>query len=687
MAQKALAFHFRKPPDATMGRGTREQRETMAPETPELRREVDIAKTMARRRPDFGLGDLVQSGFTLGLKDEAEAAGAGVASLLTGNGFSRGYDVSKEAINRLENETRANNPTLAPVAQFAGGMASVAPKAVAAAPAVGAGFMDKLAMLGRQMREGAIYGGAIGGVTGAAEGEGLEGRLGAAAVGTALGVGIGGAAPAVLAPLSGVGRMATNYVRGLVNPEQQGARTITAALDRDAAMAAKYGRTGELSEQAYDEAMNRGLPVAAIDAGGETTRRLFRSATNTSAEANAAGKGFFEARAADQSGRLDDVLARQSATRLSPTELLDQAQAAAKAANDPAYKAAMAAGDTSIWNSTLERLAGAPAVQKALKSAIRKAEDSNIAEGFGAMKPRVGIDEADNLVFRGEGGLPSYPNLRLWDLTKRELDDAASEALRTGRKGEHATLTGIIKQLRTTLDAVPTAGPLYKQARATASKFFGETNAYKAGQAFAAGGSKFPPDAAKKAISQYGPEEQALFKEGYIAAERFRISQIRDRNDLTVSTFASPDARLRAEMALGRKGAKELAAQIEVEQAMRASRGALGNSSTVQQAVDLGMAGGAGSTLAGYSTGDFSWNNLAMGAGTGAALRFGQRRVDERLARRVGEMLLSKDPRTIRRLASLAARYPAYLDAVRAIRIGAAAQGANAANTPAPTKY
>jgi hypothetical protein len=153
---------------------------------------------------------------------------------------------------------------------------------------------------------------------------------------------------------------------------------------------------------------------------------------------------------------------------------------------------------------------------------------------------------------------------------------------------------------------------------------------------------------------------------------------------LTLTLLENPDARKRAEIALGKAGAEKLSAQLEVEAAMMATRKALGNSTTARQLVELGLAGAGGSSLAGVSTGDFSMSNLTMGAAAGSFAKYGKGKIDERLARRVGEMLASRDPQAVKRLVSLASRYPKYLDAARAIRTGIAARTAAELNPSGP---
>lgn len=675
-----------RPASPNMGYGAdpRAAREAIEPVTPDLQREVNIARLMARDRPGTNAGTALQQGFTLGLRDEARGAGAGLANLLKGGSFGAGYDVSREADKRLAAEYAARNPVTAGGAELAGGLLGAGPGLAASGAAAAAPAATSLA--GRAL-EGLTAGGVLGGVQGAANAEGQD-RLTQGLTGAAAGGALGAAAPVALDALSALARPLTNFFRSAVNPELEAARRVSATAEADAAAAARGVPSTGLDEAAYQRAINEGQPVALVDRGGEQTRALARSAANVSPEARQTLNAAVDPRYATQTERLDQALARESTETRGPGQLVEDARAAARTANQPAYRTAYELGSGNIWTPALERLTGSsPAMQTALKRAVAKSADANTVEGFGAMSPRVRLSETGDLVFRTEGGLPAYPDLRLWDLTKRELDSLGKQADRSGDDSAARIYKGLSSQLRAELDHLPEVGPAYQAARQTAARFFGEADAFSAGQAFSARGRDMSLDEARRAVAKMSPEESRLFKEGYIAGERERVSKMSDNRDATLQIINSPDAGQRANLALGANGAQRLTAQLEVEQAMMATRRALqGNSTTARQLREMGLASAMGAPAAGVFTGDWSPANLTAGALVGAGARYAKGNVDARLASRIADMLASRDPRAVQRLVSLASRYPAYLNGVRALRLSLVgqlgAEGASAAPAP-----
>lgn len=112
----------------------------------------------------------------------------------------------------------------------------------------------------------------------------------------------------------------------------------------------------------------------------------------------------------------------------------------ANAAARPSYTAAQGRGQ--VMSPDLAQLADLPAVQTAMNAA------------------RV---QYQNL-YRVPA--PDTPDFRLWDLTKRSLDDAQSVAARAGERTTASALNGVRGDLLTHLDA---AYPEYATARATAA--------------------------------------------------------------------------------------------------------------------------------------------------------------------------------------------------------------------------
>jgi hypothetical protein len=653
-----------------VGFGSRENREQDMPETPDLRREIDVSKRMAMRRPgsphqqetSFGgitpdfLNPEVVSGkdaflqnYTFGLRDEARAFGAGLASAATGGGYSHGYDIEKEADRRLREEYADQNPGTNLVLSAAGMLAGGLPAKPSSA-----------ATLGEKVVEGAGQAATQGAVQGFAEGdEGRYGRLGGAAIGGATGGLIGAAAPALVAGVKGATGGVRNTINTALNPEKEAARRVAQALEKDA----KAGGDG-LDNIGFSEAKQAGNPVANMDRGGKNVRDLARAAGNQSSDAWQAMDDVIKPRFETQARRIGAELEGQSKLGGNPEKFMEMADEAATRANRTLYGDAYAKGSDSIWTPELERIASTAEVQTALKAAIKKAASRNILDGFGAMNPKVGLDEFGNIVFRDKGGMPAYPDLRLWDLTKRELDRMGKMAARNS-DSDASLYSGLARKLKAELTSLPEAGPAYAKALQTAASHFGAENAYEAGMKFAAQKGMSAREAIK-GLSKLKPEERKLFREGYIQAMRDTLKDAPKNRDALLMIMQSDGAADRARVALGKDGGKKLEAQLEVEKAMDLMRKSMGNSTTARQLAQLGLASAAGSSAM-AANGNTDIGSLTAGAIAGAGLKWGKGRLDEKLAAHIGKLLSSNDPGKITLLIKTASQSPKYMQTLRAL--------------------
>jgi hypothetical protein len=136
-------------------------------------------------------------GATLGLGDEAKAAGAGIASVVAGDSFSEGYNKILERERAANKREAEKHPVLNTALKIVGTLGTALPaKGVAAVPVTGATASKTGG------RVGAGYGAAAG--FGEAEGGAAE-RLEGAAAGTGAGYALGRALPYVV---SGLGKVA-----------------------------------------------------------------------------------------------------------------------------------------------------------------------------------------------------------------------------------------------------------------------------------------------------------------------------------------------------------------------------------------------------------------------------------------------------------------------------------------------
>lgn len=590
------------------------------------------------------------------------------------------YESTRDAVRAQTKEAEAEFPGTTLAGNITGAMA---------AP-VG-GLLKSATWPARIGRSGAVSG-AYGAVSGAGEGEDLVDRAAHAATGGTLGAILGFAAPVAVGGAQKLGegaaylaRPITEAIRGSSNPEQQAAVNVLSARARDA----RSLRPG-LSDAEMRAAETAGQPVANVDRGGSTTLSLARSSANTSPEARAALEALSEDRLAGQKPRTVQWLNETFDFPDSP-KALETIETTATKENGKNYLIARRDGAHGLWSPELERLTSSPDVVAAMKDAATKGKSRAVFEGYGGFNPGVTVDNGGIVTFqKGPSGVPTYPNLQFWDYTKRALDDAANEASRKGRKDEAVFLGGISRQLRTELDNLV---PSYADARAGAAKWFGAENAVEAGGKFATMGGL---DAIKLAqargeLAKMGPANRKLFEIGFVGNLISKIETLKDGQDIVKNIFNSEFARKQIALAVGPERAKELEAYLLRERAMNGLGKALGNSTTFRQFMEAGMAGATNPyTLAGATAGATSYLSGDVGPGdalAGAmafAARKGKIKIDENVARRVGEMLASDDPGVLRRGLAMVARSDKLREFMRSLDLPTARiSGQQSANVPA----
>jgi hypothetical protein len=621
---------------------------------------VSGPKTSALGALATGVG---QAAFGLG--DEIEAS---VRAAVDPN---RTYDdVLPEVRQRVDDSASEH-----PLAYYGGqvGASMLIPGAVARA---GFSPMARAAGTGlaNTVRAGAIESGAYGAAYGAGTSEGgVQSRLEGAGGGAILGTLLGGAAPLAIGGIAAGARPVRNAVNAVVNPEQEAARRVQQQLQSDdAAHAVADNLLGNGNPGVLDEARNliqtgrAGQELRNIDIGGTGTRALARSAANNSPEARELLTRMTNQRFEGQSNRTADFVRGLIPQRELAGPIGDASQARttmqswARGANNQNYRAARAAGDRPIWSPEIERLTGSPLVQEAMRRAATKGKDRAIAEGYGAFNPGVTFDESGMINFtRGPNGVPTYPNLQYWDYVKRELDDLGQMAGRSGANDAQANARTLVRQLRQELD---NAVPEYARARGTAAMYFDAEDALEAGQVFARPGRQ-DINEVRRVVTAMPEAERRRFTEGYVSELLSNIERTGDRRNIVGRLASSTAERQKLDIALGPQRARELEAFLYIENLMDLPRTALGNSTTARQLVELGLAGGTGMLASGGNLSDpTTW---IVGALTRYGITQGRQVVDQRMARRIAEMLVSQDPQVVQRAVRLTATQPRMLEALR----------------------
>jgi hypothetical protein len=265
------------------------------------------------------------------------------------------------------------------------------------------------------------------------------------------------------------------------------------------------------------------------------------------------------------------------------------------------------------------------------------------------------------------------PNLQFWDHVQRNLRDKAETLARAGKNSEAADIRALRDGLLNELDG---AVPSFKAARSGAAGFFGAEDALDAGRKFANAARR--PREGMAAFAKMKPAEQKAFRVGYASELKDKLNAASDNRNIVQQVFGNPAAREMNEAILGKSAARELEAFMRVEDIMNKMRHGLGNSTTARQLVEMTMAGGVG-TAAGLMGGQDPQTSMTIGGlvalgrrGAGAL----SQRVDERVLKAVGEMLLSetKNSQAADRVIKNAMLSRKWMDALQFIGMGLVVQ-------------
>lgn len=491
------------------------------------------------------------------------------------------------------------------------------------------------------MGRSAAVGGAYGAAGGASSNGSVDERASAALQGGALGMLVGGAAPAATRALgAGFNTVAGPFIqraRERINPNTVADDMVAKSFMADHAA----GRTISKAELAAAQA--NGQPLVLGDIGGETARGLARAATNTSPIASGIINDVVDPRFHTQSDRLGSFVANLF-DYPDPTRMRDTIQQVARRTNDRAYR--------QVYGEF-------PKIETPeLRSLIN---DSPI---IGDMAKKV-LRENPNLMKAGMSKDMSNPSLEFWDRLQRQLRQAAESAKSSNLREDAAMYQSLRTQLLGELDAA-TKGR-FQQVRQGAAQFFDAEDAVEAGQKFFSQNGLNDLGAARKALESMSEAERRNFAQGFAAEMAHKATGTGDNKNVAIQSWLNnPNARAKMELALGKDRADQISTFVNVESAMNRLRAATqGNSSTVRQLIDSGIFGvnlgnavssgviGAGVNLA---TGDepLSMKGLAVGAARALVARNGG--LDPKTAELIARRFVSNDPKVVGKVIDMAMR-------------------------------
>jgi hypothetical protein len=570
------------------------------------------------------------------------AAPLGLARMFTdGVNPIEGYKRAKDLLDEQQYQREQRSPAASAGGMVAGNVMGAAP-IVKGVQALGLGLKAGAGLLPR-IGAGIVGGGTMGALAGFDQGTSLDERLANTGEAALTGAAFGGALPAVGATLRKVGGSVANKVQNVFNPDAAAARTVKKAMEFDRSI----GSSMSADDLAAARANGQNLIVS--DIGGRATGQLAKTATNLNPELRANMSQQLMDRAKTQSTRAIDKLSNIVGGKIDDIKMRDDLELAARKANGIAYKRAHDFNFGDAQPMALDDI-----LKRMPKSAIEEAKVIAATEG----RP-FGEQLVASLNGRGKASIRRTPSMREWDYIQRGLRTAADEAFSAGKKGgSAAAFKDLHKELLNVLDD---ANPAFKAARKGAFEAFGAEDALDAGKVFAR--SRGDTGEMAKAVGKMNAPERRLFETGFASELIDRIKTPSDSVDVIKQVFGSPESRQKMVMAFGDRKASELEAFTRVEAAMQATKLAVtSGSQTAQYMFDAASIGGG--SAASYVSGDpkYAMIGLALAGAKRTNAAINQRVVDK-----IGELLMSGDPKAIDRVIANASISKPYMEALRAI--------------------
>lgn len=573
----------------------------------------------------------------------------GAGAQLTGGD----YGATVEGLRARRAELAAANPIADIAGQVAGSIGSMG--GVASIPG-GARALGMSGNLGARVANSTVSGAGISAADALSRGGGIDEGASAAAIGA----GLSGAVPllgaGINAGVKAVGQRVGRTVNAVTNPTQEAARQVGTAVTRD------VSANPAMTMNAADEVIARqsGMPLINVDRGGETTRALARSVANQSPEARAIIQRTVGDRFSSQAPRAIEFIKRLTGGAVDDLGYQKSIQDTARMVNKPRYDEAYSAPQAAaVWTPNIRQLMQSDLFRSAINAAESRGTDFAAVAGVKAVRNPFTFAADGTIGLKTlPGGGRALPSLQFWDQVKRNLDGMIGKAQRAGDNQEASVLTQMKQRLVGELDS---AVPQYQAARQGAASFFGAEDALEAGKTFAKQPRAIPE--ATQAFDQFTSAEKQAFATGYASELIDRINAAGDRRNIIQQTFGSPAARQMNELVFGEGKARQLEAFVRVEALADQLRGAMGNSTTARQLMELGIGGGAGFALSG------DWQGALAGAAAAKGARYLGQKVDAKVMEEVAKLLTSDNPAGLQKAVANATISPQWMIALDQLQL------------------
>ncbi|ACI57419.1 hypothetical protein Rleg2_4157 [Rhizobium leguminosarum bv. trifolii WSM2304] len=615
-------------------------------------------------------------GYTFGGADELTSLIVGGANKLMGGNFKDSFDSAQELQRQELGRQRQEHPIVSAATEIAGGLGSGISLAKNGVTIVGNMAYDGVRNILPRLAAGAVEGGTYAGLAGlfGADG-GISERVDQAGRNLPLGMLVGSAAVPLTDIASAIaGRVAPLFTR---DPEERGNTLMMRSMLQDE-------QTPEQIASAVEAAQAAGQnEYRAVDAAGRNSQRLAAMAAKTPGAARNAIVEDLAGRQEGQAGRMrtivTDALGQGDNAFQTEQSIIARRQAAAQPRYDAAYANPPPQGQ--FYTDML----GRQSVREALPVLERTAAERQmpITDLFTEVPsptpqtrevPTGLVDAAGNPMTRTEtvNSNVRIPTARGWDFIKRELDARVNHLYASG----DTTAAEAVKETRNALrEQLATDVPGYREALANYSDNSAALEAVQTGRDLITAGNA---DEARAAYGALNEGQRDLAKTG--AARE--ITQKIDKADLgrdRTRIFNTPDMQGRMDTLVEDPVVRALFGdRLGREQDMaRAGRAITGGSSTYENMADGAAVSDAGSAIIALMTGHpIRAAGMLGGRLLNAAARTATGMNDE-VAGRISDYLMSADPQQIRSIADLFTRAQTQ---ARAPRIAPAviSAGANA---------
>lgn len=597
------------------------------------------------------------------LQNTTDAIGGTIAQL-TGGNYGDYVQHQKDV-----REGYANKAPLARVAGEVGGM--IAGTGAMGASKLGAEALGLTGNFGQRVLNSGLSSAGLSTLDALSNGESGTQALTSGLVGGLTGAGL----PLAGEAARGVGRgLRDNVLRPIMtmaNRENEVTRRLTGGIMQDMASGSR------MSPEVDALAKNAGADVVNADRFGSAIRTLARTSANISPEADNLLKGVTENRFLTQGKRAVNYLRTLMGGATDDLALQDAIRKAADDANSLAYGKANADPKArAIWTPQIRELMQSDKFRAAVDAAESRGTDKAAISGTKAVKnPFQFMPDGNYTLKTNADGSRALPSLQFWNQVKINLDTMISAAKPTatnaGDRALYADLNAMKQKLLSSLDG---AVPSYAEARRGAAGFFGAEDAIDAGRK-AFNSPKAVPEI-QRAVMAAKPAEREALAVGYTSEMIDAINASKDRVNVINSIFGSESARARNVAVLGHQRARELEAYVKMEQVLHQLKEAVGgNSTTAKQLIAAGLMGG-GAGLGGWAA---SGGDIGTGMSAAVLFSIGRRglqvmgkQVDDKVMKRVAEILASPDPKLLERAIQNASLSQQHIDAIDAIMRGLA---------------